>query len=69
VETSDNGSDILTGWKSIASFLHVSVRQARSLKKNEALPVSKKGGNVFATKKKLEAWVYETKNASVENIT
>jgi hypothetical protein len=69
VYANGNGSDILTGWKSIAGFLHVSIRQARSLMKNEGLPVNKKGGNVFATKKKLEEWVYEAKNSSAENIT
>lgn len=49
---------ILTGWKSIANFLHISVKTLRRLHRFKKLPIkSAYNSIVMANKDDLEKWV------------
>ncbi len=49
---------ILTGWKQIAQFLHVSIRTAQRLHKEKTLPIKSVMNNIImATKDDLQKWV------------
>ena len=54
----DNGSNILVGWKAIASYLGCSVRTAWRKAKRRSLPVSTdEDGRVRALRDDIDAWV------------
>jgi len=49
--------NILTGWKEIAKYLGCTVKTAMRLRRDEGLPVKRKGGNVRATRDGVDRWV------------
>jgi excisionase family DNA binding protein len=52
----ESGDDLLTGWKEIANYLHVSTKTIHRLK-SHGLPFVRRGGTFFSRKSAIDAWI------------